>query len=248
MSDLEAAVLAGGLGRRFRPYTEMVPKHMLPLGLSEKPLLEYIVRWLASEGVKKVALLVGYKWRYIYNYFGRGERFNIDISYSIDDDVYKGTGGALLKAFKENVLKGNEALIWYGDILALVPIPKLVEFHFRLKANATLVYSPRYQVPVGVLEERNGIVESVREKPWLPLKTFIGVAIVERDSIVRASGELGYSFDIMGDLIPWMLNRGYRVAAFEYNGPWYDVGSLERYEKIDPDVIEKLERELKLVD
>ena len=242
--SLQAAILAGGLGKRFRPYTDIIPKPMVPLGDSEKPLLEYIVAWLSRGGIRDIVLLVGYRWKYIYNYFGDGSRFGVTISYSLDDEEYKGTGGALLKAVKGGVITSEDVLVWYGDIVARVDVSDVYEMHRSTGSHATLVVASRYQVPVGVVYEEEGKVWRVEEKPWLPLKAFIGVAVIKRESIVKASNELGKSFDIMGDLIPYMVERGYRVTAYTYDGPWFDVGSLERYEKLDRDYIAELEEDL----
>jgi len=43
----------------------------------------------------------------------------------------------------------------------------------------------------------------------------------------------------MGDLVPWMIQRGMRVKAYIYTGPWYDLGSLERYNKLDHNAIKE---------
>jgi mannose-1-phosphate guanylyltransferase len=56
--DVVGVVLAGGEGRRFRPYTDIIPKPMLPVGPEEKPLLEYIIRWFSKHGIAKITLLV----------------------------------------------------------------------------------------------------------------------------------------------------------------------------------------------
>lgn len=242
-AQLQALILAGGSGSRFHPYTEIIPKPMIPVGRHEKPVLDLIVRWLKKFGIEDFVFLVNYKWRYIYNYFGKGERFGVRIRYSLDEERgYAGTGGAILKAYRAGEAKGR-SLIWYGDILAMLNIRDLVEFHDKHGADLTLVVANKYQVPVGVAKvNNNGRVLRVAEKPVLEIAVTVGIAVVE-DFVFREDIEnnLGKSFDFVGDLIPWLLEKGYRVYAYVYDGRWFDVGSLERYKKLDMDFLSVLE-------
>ncbi|MGC9072233.1 MAG: nucleotidyltransferase family protein [Acidilobus sp.] len=231
---LTAAVLAGGEGTRFRPYTDIIPKPMIPIGSEEKPVVDHIMNILIKGGVTHVVLLVGYKWKYVKNYFGYGDRFGIKIDYSIDDEMYKNTGGSLLKAYKHHLLDSDPVVVWYGDILAPIKASELVDAHLSQKADAMLVLASRYQVPVGVAEvDGEGNIVSLREKPWLDLRVTIGVLTVRPKVLEEFEGKLGRSFDVMGDLIPAMIGSGMKVKAYLYDGPWVDIGSLERYKKID---------------
>lgn len=235
MEGVIAAILAGGKGKRFRPYTEIIPKPMMPLGPREKPILEHIIAWIARSGVRDYVLLVGYRWRQIQNYFRDGSTWGVRIAYSIDDEEYSDTGGALLKAYRAGLFNGySDVLVWYGDIVAPLDVKQLIEAHRGSKAHATLVLADRYQLPVGVamIDDEGNIVE-LREKPWLEIKVTIGVLVVTAKAIGEAGDVLGKKFDIMGDMIPWMIRQGYRVKAYIYSGHWYDVGSLERYQKFD---------------
>lgn len=234
LNKVNAILLAGGEGTRFKPYTDIVPKPMIPVGVEEKPILEHIICWLKRFGITNYVLLVGYKWKQIRNYFGDGSRHSVSIKYSIDDEVYRGTGGALLKAYKTNVIPEDTAIIWYGDILAPVDVSALIEFHRAEGADATLVVSDKYKVPVGVAHiDSLGNVVELTEKPWLNLYVTIGVLTLEASVLKNVESSLGRAFDIMGDLIPWMIKKGFKVKAFIHKDLWYDVGSLERYVKID---------------
>ena len=238
---LTAAVLAGGEGTRFRPYTDIIPKPMIPIGPEERPVADHIVSLLIKGGVTHVVFLVGYKWKYIKNYFGYGDRFNIKIDYSVDDEVYRNTGGSLLKAYKHHLLDSDPVIVWYGDILAPIRASELAEAHRRSGADATLVLARKYQVPVGVAEvDADGNVTSLKEKPWLDLWTTIGVLAIRPGVLQEFEGRLGTSFDVMGDLIPAMIASGLRVKAYVYDGPWIDVGSLERYKKIDEGLLKQV--------
>jgi len=227
-------VLAGGEGRRFRPYTEIIPKPMVPVGPDEKPLLEHIVRWLAKYGVKDVVFLVGYRWKQVANYFRDGSRWGVRLSLSLDSDDYRGTGGALLNAYVKGLIDSDIALIWYGDILAPIDVGDLLRTHERLSADVTLVLASRYQVPVGIAEVSDeGDVVKLREKPWLPIKATIGILTINPSVLRGIDKYLGRGFDIMGDLIPKLIRDGRRVKAYIYDGLWYDVGSMEKYVKLD---------------
>lgn len=231
----QALILAGGEGSRFHPYTEIIPKPMIPVGLKEKPVLELIVRWLRKHGIHDFVFLLDYKWKYIYNYFEEGTRFGVTIKYSIDEkDGYSGTGGAILKAYRAGLARGR-SLIWYGDILAPLDVKDLLNFHVEKGADLTLVVASKYQVPVGVVKfkEDHRIVH-MSEKPLIDLPVTIGVAVAEPQIFEHeVEQDLGKSFDFMGDMVPWLINGSYKVYAYVYNGPWFDVGSLERYKKLD---------------
>ncbi|MCD6095413.1 MAG: nucleotidyltransferase family protein [Thermoprotei archaeon] len=240
-----AAILAGGEGSRFRPYTEIVPKPMIPIGPEEKPLLEYIIRWLAKYDIRDIVLLVGYKWKQIRNYFSHGERWNVKIRYSLDTKEYRNTGGALLNAYNKRILNDSDiVLIWYGDILAPLNVKELLNMHHKWKADATIVLANKYQVPVGVakINDNNDVIE-LKEKPWIEVYVTIGVLTLNVEVLKNIEEELGRSFDIMGDLVPWMIKNDYIVKAYVYKGPWYDMGSLERYKKLDYDEIKEFLKE-----
>ncbi len=232
-NGISAVILAGGEGRRFRPYTDLIPKPMVPIGPEEKPLLEHIVKWISRYGIKNFVFLVGYKWRQISNYFGDGSRFNIKINYSLDDDRFNNTGGALLKAIVSGIIKDQSILVWYGDIIAPIDIDTLIDKHVKSNAHATLALASKYQVPVGVanVDDQDNII-NLKEKPWMNVKATIGILVINTKVILDSERTLGTSFDIMEDLIPSLIERGYRIKAYIYEGPWYDVGSLERYQKL----------------
>lgn len=236
-------ILAGGEGRRLRPLTYYIPKPMIPIGRSERPLLEFIVSWLERWGVREIYMLVGYRWRQIANYFRDGKDFGVEIKYVVDKSPYGGTGGALRRLIDLGLVQSGTALIWYGDIIGPVDVGKMRERHRSLSADMTLAVSSSYRIPVGVVRiGEGGNVVALEEKPSLDIVSNIGVMMVEVSSVsklISASG-LGYEFDIAGDLVPTAIRSGMKVVAYVHDGPWYDVGSMESYEKLDHDMIERL--------
>lgn len=238
---VKAAILAGGQGSRFKPYTDIVPKPMIPVGPEDRPLLEVIVLWLRRHGIRDMIFLVGYKWKYIHSHFRDGAHLGVKIEYSLDDEEYHGTGGALLKAYKQGLLDTDPVLVWYGDILAPLNPQELLKTHRESQAQATLAVTTQYRVPVGIAKlDQKGNIVGLEEKPWLPLQATIGILALNPRLLLQAEQHLGKSFDIMAHLIPWMISQGLQVKAYTYHGPWYDLGSLEKYVKLDHNNIQDM--------
>ena len=124
MKIVKGLILCGGPGTRLRPITYYFQKALIPIGLKQKPLLEYVVRLLKFHGVDDLAFLVDYKAEQIVNYFDGGSRFDVKISYVRDVPKFKGTAGSVFNAFKEGAVSTNDTLlVYYGDIvLSLIHI------------------------------------------------------------------------------------------------------------------------------
>jgi D-glycero-D-manno-heptose 1,7-bisphosphate phosphatase len=91
----QAVILAGGLGTRLRPITDTIPKPMIPF--HGKPFLEYLLEMLVNQGIERVVLLLGYLPEVVTEYFGNGNKWGLEIAYSITE-VEDDTGLRLQKA------------------------------------------------------------------------------------------------------------------------------------------------------
>lgn len=87
---MKAVILAGGLGTRLRPFTEVIPKPLLPIG--EKALLEIQIEYLKSHGFETIFLCTYYKSEYIRNFFGDGSRYGVKL-FIVKEDQPLGTAG-----------------------------------------------------------------------------------------------------------------------------------------------------------
>ncbi len=80
---MKAIILAGGLGTRLKPFTEVIPKPLLPIG--EKSVLEIQIGRLKKYGFDEIYLATNYKSEYIGNFFGDGSRYNVKLIISKED-------------------------------------------------------------------------------------------------------------------------------------------------------------------
>jgi mannose-1-phosphate guanylyltransferase len=208
---------------------------MIPIGEKQKPVLEYIIRLLAFNEIKDIVLLVGYKYNQISNYFSSGNRFGVNIEYILDKPGLTGSANALLNAYdKKSIEKKDHLIIYYGDILSNINLREMLDQHKDSEASATVALSKNYRVRVGTARVRDGVLINFNEKPMLKQPVSIGILILNggllEDLTLVSEKENKKKFDIMGDVIPYLIESGQQVNAYISDCFWYDLGSLERYE------------------
>jgi len=239
MSNLvvKGIIMAGGVGTRFRPISNYFQKCMIPIGDQQKPILEYVVRLYSYHGIKDLLLLVGYKHQQIKNYFDNGERFGVKISYMLDNPDMIGSAGATLNAYRKGALTEKDTIvIYYGDIVSNINLREMIMFHEDMGAKVTVALAPDFQVNVGVAELDGDLITRFMEKPHLKRAVSIGILILDGSVLGEMEELYGQgmfeSFDLMGDVIQYLVDRKDKVAAYITKSYWYDVGSIERYEKL----------------
>ena len=164
---MKAVILAAGEGKRLRPFTEMMPKVMLPV--ANKPILEHVFDAIKETEIDEIILVVGYKKEVIMDYFK--DYKGIKITYK-PQDKQLGTAHALLQA-KDEI---NESfIVLAGDnIIDSKSIQKLIqdksEYSIIIKEH---IHSSKYGV---VFLENNNLKELV-EKPKEEIGKFISTGI-----------------------------------------------------------------------
>jgi mannose-1-phosphate guanylyltransferase len=158
-----AVILAGGFGKRLRPYTEEIPKPLV--SVAEKPILEWQIEWLKQYGFNEFVLLVGYRKEKIIEYIGSGSRLGVKVTYVVEDEPL-GTGGAIKNA--EHILSKEERfLVLNGDILTNLNPMKLFEKLDEDPELVAVIASIPLPSPYGVLEIKDSKVTGFAEKPRL---------------------------------------------------------------------------------
>lgn len=238
----KGVVLCGGRGSRLRPLSYYIPKSMIPVGQREKPLLEYILRLMAYHGIRDVVLLIGHKGAQIENYFRDGSFLGLELTYLYDSPELPGTGGAVLNAIRQGLISERDTcLIYYGDILSDINLSEMLELHSSSGAVATLAVSTSYRLPVSVAELNGERIVGFEEKPALKIPVGIGILAIEGGALKRLEEihEEGEELDLMKHLLPHLIRLGMPIRAYVTRAFWYDIGSLERYEKLDHETVDE---------
>jgi NDP-sugar pyrophosphorylase family protein len=158
-------ILAGGKGERLWPLTADRPKGMVEI--LGKPLLEYQLRWLRSQGIKDVTMACGYLSDVIQDYFGDGQEWELKISYSVEKSAL-GRGGAVKQALSGLQPLMAPVLVMNGDNICDLNLKELFAFHNQTGAVATIVCVP-LKCPYGIVDlNGNSLIAGFQEKPELP--------------------------------------------------------------------------------
>jgi dTDP-glucose pyrophosphorylase len=214
-----AVIMAGGEGRRLRPLTDRLPKPMVPV--AGRPILERIVLHLVGYGVKRIYISVNYMAEVITEHFGDGERFGCAITY-LRESTALGTGGPLSLIPEA---PSHPLLVMNGDLVTQVDVSRLLQFHEREGACATLA-ARHYQVeiPFGVVTQRDNQLTDLLEKPTPHYLINAGIYVLEPEVLPLVPAD---TFFPITTLFEKLLEDKRRVAVYSIEEDWIDVGRRE---------------------
>ena len=220
---MKAVILAGGKGRRLRPYTTVLPKPLMPLG--EMPIVEVVLRQLAANGFREVTLAVGYLAELMMAYCGDGSKFGLHLRYSREEEPL-GTAGplALIEGLTDTTLVMN------GDVLTTLDMRAMVARHRASGAVATIATHRRqHQINYGIIESDGANrVTAYIEKPTHHYQVSMGLYLLEPAVLARiAPGE----YLDLPDLVRQLMADGQPVMAYPFDGYWRDIGRHDDYEQ-----------------
>ncbi|GJL63422.1 MAG: hypothetical protein NPIRA04_20760 [Nitrospirales bacterium] len=235
---MKAMILAAGLGTRLRPYTNTVPKPLLPVG--GIPLIVWNLLLLRQYGICEVMINLHYLGHMIQQELGDGVQWGMRLSYS-QEPVILGTGGGLRAA--EAFFQGEDFLVLNGDTLTELDLDEVQRMHFACQARVTMVLrDDPYVEQWGVVETSNdnhvlrinGQGQPDHRHPSPPLKRmFAGIHIL--NPCVLSHCPVGRSSSII-DAYVTELKGGATVMGYLHSGYWSDIGTPERYEQAQQDV------------
>jgi len=219
----KAVILSGGLGTRLKPFTDAIPKPLLPIG--EKAILEIQIERLVNCGFKEIILATNYKSRYIENFFGDGSRYGMKLTISKEDKPL-GTAGPI--KLLENILV-EPFLVMNGDVLSLVDFDRIYQFALAQPSDLTVgikkIIMPYAFGNIFFDGER---VTKIEEKPDLVTYALAGIYIMKPGILEKIPSNTYFGID---KLIQSMLAANELISKYEINDFWLDIGSVDDYEK-----------------
>lgn len=218
-----AVILSGGLGTRLKPFTEVVPKPLLPIG--EKAVLEIQIERLKKYGFDHVFLATNYKADYIKNFFGDGSRYDVKLEISKEEKPL-GTAGPV-KLLKDKL--ADPFIVMNGDILSLIDFQKFFDFANSGKSLLTVAIKKLITpYAFGNIFFDGDFVTGVEEKPNIISYVLTGIYIMRPEVMDLIPDNEYFGMDM---LIKKMLERKLPITKYELEEYWLDIGQIKDYEK-----------------
>ena len=244
-----AMLLAGGQGSRLHVLTRKTAKPAVPFG-GKYRIIDFPLSNCVNSGIDTVGILTQYQPLELNEYIGNGQPWGLNKTHSCAQVLppyerhdkksgwYKGTANAIyqnidfIKRFDPDYV-----VILSGDHIYKMDYDAMVEYHEKNNASCTIAVRT---VPLaeasrfGILNTNpdNSIYE-FEEKPKKPKSTNASMGIycfswkVLREALIADEEDEKSTNDFGKNIIPNLLNAGHKMMAYNFDGYWKDVGTID---------------------
>ncbi|MCS6918119.1 MAG: sugar phosphate nucleotidyltransferase [Chitinophagales bacterium] len=226
---MKAIIPVAGAGARLRPHTYTQPKALIPVG--GKPILAYIIDELIEAGIREFVFVVGHLGEKIREFVER--KYPQVHAHYAEQVVRQGIGHAIWLA-RPYVLPDEPVFIVLGDSVFDLSMTDLVRSPSSLLC-VRKVDDPR-QFGVVEMEEKNGLIRQLVEKPQFPKSNLALVGLYK----IMESGQLFAALDHLvqnrittqgeiqlTDALMYMIEQGVQFKGYKVNN-WFDCGKKEQ--------------------
>jgi len=224
---MKAVILAGGKGTRLRPFTNVVPKPLLPF--KDRPILEHIILYLKKYGITDIIVTISHLGYQIKSYFGDGKELGVHIEY-FEEKEPLGTAGCLLP-FKDKLKE--TFLVLGGDNITTLKLDEFMKFHKEKKGIASVaVFEFEEKTKWGIYEmDQNDMVKKFWEKPTFKHNASTMIFLLE-PGIFRYIPAGKVMVNLTDHVIPKLIQSNEKMFGFRFSDFWLDIGSMDDYNKI----------------
>ncbi|MGB4094044.1 MAG: glucose-1-phosphate adenylyltransferase [Ruminococcus flavefaciens] len=261
-----AMLLAGGQGSRLYALTKNVAKPAVPYG-GKYRLIDFPLSNCTNSGIDTVGVLTQYQPLVLNEYIGNGEPWDLDkmnggvhvlppYETQAGASWYEGTANAIYQniRFIERY-DPKYVVVLGGDHIYKMDYSKMVAFHEENDADCTIsvINVPKAEASrfgIMITDDNDQVIDFV-EKPKEPKSTLASMGIyvfswdklrkylIENEKDANAKRERGekWSKDFGKDIITSMLRDKQRLFAYEFEGYWKDVGTLDSLWEANMDLL-----------
>ena len=216
---MKAMILAAGLGERMQPLSCTQPKPLLKAG--KYRLIEHNLIALEKAGITDIIINVHHHAEQIISTLGDGQRYQVSIQYSHEQNQLLGTGGGITRALP---LLGSEPfLLLSADIWTDYPFQKL---HSRTIDDAHLI-----MVENPAFHPKGDYSLNSNHQITLPRKNTLTYASMGVFNPKLFDTKLTQPFHLTHAIEPAIQSK--RVSGEHYKGQWWNVGTPELLAKLD---------------
>lgn len=243
---MKAMIFAAGLGTRLKPFTETMPKALVPV--AGVPMLEVLIKHLVHSGISEIIVNVHHFAEQVIGFLKQNNNFGADICISDESDLLLDTGGGLKKAawfFNDH----KPFLVQNVDIFCDIKYAELLQFHTNSKSLVTLAVSKRETSRYLLFDNemnlsgwentKSGEVKIVRPgKEELTRFAFSGIHVIDPEIFKLLN--TGRKFSIVDSYLE--IAETHNISGFEHNPTnWVDMGKPEQLREVE-NIIAKMKK------
>ena len=253
-----AMLLAGGQGSRLYALTNNIAKPAVSFG-GKYRIIDFPLSNCVNSGIDTVGVLTQYQPLVLNDYIGNGQPWDLDRAFGgvhilspyqakNSSDWYKGTANAIyqnihfIKQFDPDYV-----LILSGDHIYKMNYSIMLNYHILNDADCTIAainVKKSEASRFGILNTReDGSIYEFEEKPKEPKSTLasMGIYVFTAKKLYKYLEEDAEnpksSNDFGKDILPKMLASGEKMMAYEFNGYWKDVGTIDSLYEANMDLL-----------
>ena len=253
-----AMLLAGGQGSRLYALTQKVAKPAIPYG-GKNRFIDFPLSNCINSGIDTVGVLTQYQPMVLNEYIGNGQPWDLDKMHggvhvlppyqtAAGASWYEGTANAIYQnmAFIERY-DPEYVIVLGGDHIYKMDYSKMLDYHIANNADSTIavIDVPRSEASrFGIMTcDEEGRIVDFTEKPKEPKSTLASMGIFVfsweklRKYLIENENANTGSKDFGKDIIPAMLANDERLFAYEFEGYWKDVGTLDSLWEANMDLL-----------
>lgn len=253
-----AMLLAGGQGSRLYALTQKVAKPAVPFG-GKYRIIDFPLSNCTNSGIDTVGVLTQYQPLVLNDYIGNGLPWDLDRTYGgvkilppyqgqHSADWYKGTANAIYQNLQFIDRYGAEyVLVLSGDHIYKMDYSKMIRFHKDKGAACTIAV---IDVPIseasrfGIMSiDEEARIYKFQEKPEKPesTKASMGIYVFSKDKLadylIADAADPSSDNDFGKNVIPAMLAAGEKMYAYQFEGYWKDVGTIQSLWQANMDLL-----------
>lgn len=255
--EMIAMLLAGGQGSRLGVLTSKVAKPAVAFG-GKYRIIDFPLSNCINSGVDTVGVLTQYQPLRLNTHIGIGIPWDLDRNIggvavlppyekSANSEWYTGTANAIYQNIDYmQQFNPDYVLILSGDHIYKMDYEVMLDFHKENNAEATIAVMP---VPIEeasrfgvIITDENRRIEDFEEKPENPRSNLasMGIYIFNWKALKEALIAMAEqpALDFGKHIIPYLHGKGDSLYAYEFNGYWKDVGTLNSYWEANMELID----------
>ena len=256
--EMIAMLLAGGQGSRLGVLTSKVAKPAVAFG-GKYRIIDFPLSNCINSGIDTVGVLTQYQPLRLNTHIGIGIPWDLDRNVggvsvlppyekSQNSEWYTGTANAIYQNLEYMEQYHPEyVLILSGDHIYKMDYKIMLDYHKANNADITIAAMP---VPIEeasrfgvVVTDNDNKITEFEEKPEHPKSNLASMGIyifswkVLKDALIKLKDQ--QECDFGKHVIPYCFNNNKRIFAYEYNGYWKDVGTIDSLWEANMDLLGK---------